>query len=195
MKFQFTPARGGRHEDQDGLQPFHVSIHARAWRATAVRFFSSLMASFNSRPRVAGDVRRPADRTFVVVSIHARAWRATVSHGGKYESGVFQFTPARGGRPGVARRQRQADDVSIHARAWRATVEPLLPDDVPEVSIHARAWRATVIASPLLLWRAFQFTPARGGRPKRSGASSSIARVSIHARAWRATHTASPCFS
>ena len=32
------------------------------------------------------------------------------------------------------------------------------------VSIHARAWRATLRIRRTVIWRWFQFTPARGGR-------------------------------
>ncbi len=76
--FQFTPARGGRHPTSrilmrsprfnsrprvagDGRttplpRTNKVSIHARAWRATAAHLSTSTSCSgFNSRPRVAGD--------------------------------------------------------------------------------------------------------------------------------------------
>ena len=78
---------------------------------------------------------------------------------------MFQFTPARGGRPRGVRtvvaggrfnsRPRVAGDrkhyvigiapqlVSIHARAWRATFAHVSAVDPVFVSIHARAWRAT----------------------------------------------------
>ena len=97
--FQFTPARGGRpahlpisasfssfnsrpHVAGDPRssatpRPWPVSIHARTWRATALRL-----------------VARPLND----VSIHARTWRATFNDQSKNDDSMFQFTPARGGR-------------------------------------------------------------------------------------------------
>ncbi len=125
---------------------------------------------FNSRPRVAGD----------------RVFR---ENGAYYD--VFQFTPARGGRPrhhggvvgveGVsihARAWRAThaevdalahDHVSIHARAWRATLSPFVSSCSTFVSIHARAWRATRGSCAERSPGMFQFTPARGGRRQRGG--------------------------
>ena len=101
LKFQFTPARGGRPAQQRRDDyAIRVSIHARAWRATAAficphgvnvfqftparggrpqsRRLRVAASGFNSRPRVAGD---PLTALFPAplrdVSIHARAWRAT----------------------------------------------------------------------------------------------------------------------
>ena len=148
-KFQFTPARSGR--PSHGLSfppPFVVPIHARAKRAT------SRKARRNWRPKV--------------VPIHARAKRATSQC---LTSGVpprlFQFTPARSGRPrhprhhrartaGSNSRPREAGDgarvhlghmrdvVPIHARAKRATAGSLsrVIKNLA-VPIHARAKRAT----------------------------------------------------
>ncbi len=76
--FQFTPARGGRLDCRQRLKP---------------------RRRFNSRPRVAGDLRAFAARNHALsVSIHARAWRATVAFAASPPESVFQFTPARGGR-------------------------------------------------------------------------------------------------
>ena len=186
--FQFTPARGGRLTWREIEFEILVSIHARAWRATAIqrentsatlfqftparggrrtsrrappasRSFNSRPRvagdldgcakgragkCFNSRPRVAGDLLRLRNGIETLVSIHARAWRAT-----------------RPVRVGVLE-----PPVSIHARAWRAT--PSRPRDAcaRRVSIHARAWRATWrTAANAGSFSSFQFTPARGGRP------------------------------
>ena len=66
--FQSTPAHGGRHlakltkTDQQ-----IVSIHARAWRATATEPWTiSPQDCFNPRPRMAGDARRQARCEFRV---------------------------------------------------------------------------------------------------------------------------------
>ena len=107
-------------------------------------------------------------------------------HGGHCETTqAFQFTPARGGRPACSL-ACAGRTVSIHARAWRATTRKLLSrraccfnsrprvaGDTPGMAARGRG--------------AFQFTPARGGRPERAAASLCGHGVSIHARAWRAT--------
>ena len=125
---------------------------------------------FNSRPRVAGDLKKAFFAyTRNVVSIHARAWRATVPSKMMYLCPSFQFTPARGGRLGAAnthngqflfqftparggRREVEAElraqIVSIHARAWRATQGATGAQGPKGVSIHARAWRATSLPPP-----------------------------------------------
>ncbi len=54
---------------------------------------------FNSRPHVAGDVLARLLPFPLGVSIHARTWRATLMIASSTSGGVFQFTPARGGRP------------------------------------------------------------------------------------------------
>ncbi len=187
------------------------------------------MARFNSRPRVAGDRFLDPLHPPRSVSIHARAWRATWSPGGRTSRGrfnsrprvagdilglavraegiVFQFTPARGGRPfaetmrsplsGFNSRPRVAgdrissDDVLAvlfqftPARGGRQCPRPI-GRRWKYVSIHARAWRATRYQSYTSLEREFQFTPARGGRPKEL-LEVWTRGVSIHARAWRAT--------
>ena len=164
--FQFTPARGGRHNSAGASDLGLVSIHARAWRATPPRRTRRAWSSgFNSRPRVAGDRnRRVVDRRHDV-SIHARAWRATCI------SPVCRTRRSFNSRPRVAGdllsiyRMAKTHTVSIHARAWRATRHARGLRDRAGVSIHARAWRATRSAA----------------KSPRSTA------VSIHARAWRAT--------
>ncbi len=145
-----------------------VSIHARAWRATHEGVLRiSRPNSFNSRPRMAGDVRCgcPCCR---ICSFNSRPRVAGDSMMGTI--GVarrqFQFTPACGGRHftnaiGVVcfcfnSRPRVAGDVTAIADAA-----------VRAVSIHARVWRATPISSSLGLPSRFQFTPACGGRQKR----------------------------
>ena len=163
-----------------------VSIHARAWRATvaasasfAVLVFQFTPArggrrasasrtnkhwSFNSRPRVAGDIHPPTNPLGKQVSIHARAWRATQSPRKTMSRNGFQFTPARGGRPIV---------LGFRHLPFQFQFTP------------ARGGRLRTLPR-FSTGNTFQFTPARGGRPRREASSSSI-RVSIHARAWRAT--------
>ena len=153
------------HQASDDRNPCTVSIHARAWRATLLRWsYPPVNLCFNSRPRVAGDLKAWIATAGYTVSIHARAWRATVVTTKVTLVTVFQFTPARGGRHAGASgrscksrfnsRPRVAGDdelasgnpmlvVSIHARAWRATYLPAIPPGQQQVSIHARAWRAT----------------------------------------------------
>ncbi len=106
---------------------------------------SLIRHSFNSRPRVAGDSKQPGTWANRNVSIHARAWRAT--------------HPVRG--------RLRRHQVSIHARAWRATLGQQGGAQLRPVSIHARAWRATRPRGTATCTPTFQFTPARGGRPRR----------------------------
>ena len=192
--FQFTPARGGRPKPSQNQPRRQVSIHARAWRATAaMRRATQLITRFNSRPRVAGDSSRRNVCSVKSVSIHARAWRATYHSISLMPIVEFQFTPARGGRPTQTILIPKSRLVSIHARAWRATEvcaarregsgfnsRPRVAGDFAadadwlksQVSIHARAWRATAGVIN----------------------TSFLTEVSIHARAWRAT-TAVFCFA
>ncbi len=142
VRFQLTPARGGRlcreRIIRDGQVSTHararratffsctpsspkiVSTHARARRATGSSEVSKGPDSFNSRPRAAGDQGMPAT---------CRANR-------------FQLTPARGGRPGGVQLAGTVF-VSTHARARRATPESDDESSGIEVSTHARARRAT----------------------------------------------------
>ena len=165
-RFQFTPARGGRpylgfRAIKGGIVSIHararratgqadrqqrtsnVSIHARARRATIDARWNAYCASFNSRPREAGDPRGHSSSIWRSVSIHARARRATRVrrahcarrrfnsrpreagdfHGRRFAERVelFQFTPARGGRPDGLSIRMSMSIVSIHARARRAT--------------------------------------------------------------------------
>ncbi len=140
--FQFTPARGGRRRGRahlhrgDGfnsrprvagdagvgrpVRHLAVSIHARAWRATAKEWRGGILETFQFTPARGGRpiAACPAIDT-MLVSIHARAWRATsepaeADAARRFNSRprvagdcvrsretlplVFQFTPARGGR-------------------------------------------------------------------------------------------------
>ena len=158
-----------------------VSIHARAWRATASPSLRYCDNEFQFTPAHGGrqlvDDAIPAG----VVSIHARAWRAT------------RFLWRVCGCP----------HVSIHARAWRATgvvcgqPEPPWFQFTPAHGGRLVSLKASTVPvmfqftpahggrpAPVSVSRysfVFQFTPAHGGRPSRAAA------VSIHARAWRAT--------
>jgi len=122
LRFQSTPARGGRPAALDGL---------------------AAEVCFNPRPRAAGDFRDLQHENDQIVSIHARARRATDGLGCMLAGFGFQSTPARGGRrllvgaadfhdafqstPARGGRLRLFGDpfqcliVSIHARARRAT--------------------------------------------------------------------------
>ena len=207
-----------------------VSIHARAWRATvaasasfAVLVFQFTPArggrrasasrtnkhwSFNSRPRVAGDIHPPTNPLGKQVSIHARAWRATSAlhefsnvsrfqftpaRGGRRWAGVvvlilewFQFTPARGGRLGHFPRFRPFRCFNSRPRvAGDMGGEHVSLNQ--DVSIHARAWRATRHAQRRVrhLVVSIHARAWRATRPCRQLVQRRV--VSIHARAWRAT--------
>ena len=120
--FNSRPRMAGDRSAPSLILPHaHVSIGARAWRATPpstsprkwtmFQFAPAhggrlrqtrrrvILPSFNSRPRMAGDIPRRRRQRRDHVSIRARAWRAT-----REES-----------------RRWMLHDVSIRARAWRAT--------------------------------------------------------------------------
>ena len=129
-----------------------VSIHARAWRAT----------------RGGMRLQRRAP-----VSMHARAWRATATSAERRTvSMVFQFTPARGGRPcNMARRRKRRQGFNSRPRV--AGDQLNRTNDFDAVM--------------------FQFTPARGGRRAAMHTPTRAQIVSIHARAWRATQSHGTC--
>jgi hypothetical protein len=170
IKFQSTPAHGGRRDLGEGELAAHdVSIHARAWRATRHLGAGQLVAPY--------------------VSIHARAWRATTLGGdGILLNKLFQSTPALGGRrfrmAAAMRysacfnpRPRMAGDLCHVAGQGNVQWFQSTPahggrhsggqrfTGRPPVSIHARAWRATVEQAVLFAHtEPFQSTPAHGGR-------------------------------
>ncbi len=213
VRFNSRPRVAGDTGARNGRQPEIVSIHARAWRATPrdLHHAGGLPVSIHARAwRATGDTRRATHPAHV--SIHARAWRATLrcaraarARRGfnsrprvagdtalkpSFPNAPFQFTPARGGRPGKLRawcargrfnsRPRVAGDELCRKRAERARWFQFTParggrlrvrlrqKRVLAVSIHARAWRATLVFADY----------------------SGSLQVSIHARAWRATHAA-----
>ena len=100
-EFQSTPARGGRHHrSADCAVHAWVSIHARTRRATAAVWSVVTSQLFQSTPARGG---RPT----------ARRKSAPASK--------FQSTPARGGRQGLRRSRQGGTGFSIHARTRRAT--------------------------------------------------------------------------
>ncbi len=209
--FQFTPARGGRHDigarrvAWNGFNS-RPRVAGDVWYgrrsvfggmfqftpARGGRHFKGQptwqLPSFNSRPRVAGDY----DVTYTVKGEQCFNSRPRVAGDllrfskSRYFIG-FQFTPARGGRLAARFPRLPIWDVSIHARAWRATFGGDMNDGnamfqfTPARGGRPRFPLGTSHASM------FQFTPARGGRRQVPLVERVDLRVSIHARAWRAT--------
>ena len=166
VSFQFTPAHGGRPDNDDAgrahaqfqFTPAHGGRQPGDEEAAVAAAFQFTPAH-GGRPQAVAGLRRHGQ-----VSIHARAWRATfrawyrISIFSRFNSRprmagdsmafshclirLFQFTPAHGGRRITNPRS-----------------------NVVAVSIHARAWRATngMTANPARTIK-FQFTPAHGGR-------------------------------
>ena len=91
VRFQSTPNLAERCA---------VSIHARAWRATSsAQQISGILASFNPRPRMAGDLRAKSKTATLT------EFQSTPAHGGRHapeadadNTWEFQSTPAHGGR-------------------------------------------------------------------------------------------------
>ena len=170
-----------------------VSIHARTWRATAWSISTICPCRFNSRPHVAGDMggKLAQPRVIVFQFTPARGGRL-LGHALEELGASFQFTPARGGRPAAASMRTLSKVVSIHARTWRATRCRTRAsrrcrrfNSRPHVAGDCAAGRTdprrdcfnsrphvagddvmTILVAPR---SAFQFTPARGGRPLKSG--------------------------
>ena len=166
IEFQFTPARGGRRKAVINSvgQPF-VSIHARAWRATSGygRFLPRAHVSIHARAwRATRGCSTSCARGRV--SIHARAWRATCVFLARRIKNMFQFTPARGGRPVRRDRSRRRKMFQFTPERGGRPAWFLSTTSQQGVSIHARAWRATSV-------RAFTRThpPCFNSRPRVAG--------------------------
>ena len=211
--FQSTRPRGARPGHASGpAAPGHVSIHAPAWGATALRTPPPFVrACFNPRARVGRDDHSiPTLAGHVPVSIHAPAWGATRSKPASADqSGVSIHAPAWGAtQPHLV--PVNTTDVSIHAPAWGATPGSRGLHPVRPVSIHAPAWGATFCTPDQppsgpsfnprarvgrdtaffvssLRWCVFQSTRPRGARQPVQPARQQPTMVSIHAPAWGAT--------
>ena len=98
-RFQFTRARGARHEPDGTLYMALVSIHARTGRATLV-FVAAAQSERAFQFTRARGARLVCERVrrSRVVSIHARTGRATIQQTRTPTAGKFQFTRARGAR-------------------------------------------------------------------------------------------------
>ncbi len=164
--FQFTRARGARPPAATpAASPSTVSIHARTGRATG-----------------AGNVLL----VVVGVSIHARTGRAT-SRGGRGASPAwFQFTRARGARPGRFRRMVHAADVSIHARTGRATTGRRRTSIFRSFNSRAHGARDLTWTRDPGPGPGFN-SRAHGARDSSSQSGGMELEVSIHARTGRAT--------
>ena len=102
IRFQFTPARGGR--PAQSLDVWHLA----QFQFTPAR---------GGRQKVHGD-NSMTPRFQFTPARGGRPLRA----GAPIRSLTFQFTPARGGRPHRIEAAASLVNVSIHARAWRATM-------------------------------------------------------------------------
>ena len=98
-EFQLTPPHGGRRGRRPGQDGRSVSTHAPAWGATSRPPPALAPASFNSRPRMGGDM---ASST---MSCGMRRFNSRPRMGGDDQSSphapyfLFQLTPPHGGRP------------------------------------------------------------------------------------------------
>ncbi len=229
--FNPRPRVGGDSVAPGPIPPGCVSIHAPAWGATAwemrklfqLMFQSTpprggrlrsctrcfVLACFNPRPRVGGDLCPSYICVSRRVSIHAPAWGATRGRHPLGAGSGFQSTPPRGGRqhnsccngrphrfnprPRVGgdytmgRRQVVGSRVSIHAPAWGATeIGGWVVRTYVFQSTPPRGGRPGSCEHSMHIER-FQSTPPRGGRPIRDCNGRRVLLVSIHAPAWGAT--------
>ena len=98
--FQFTPLReGGQHAPPVHHAPRH----------------------FNSRPSARGDLYYPPFGVMQLISIHAPPRGATNLRNSLGQTGQFQFTPLREGRPEDFTKTFEALPISIHAPPRGAT--------------------------------------------------------------------------
>ncbi len=146
-KFQSAPAHGGRFSGAMGNVsiPFMFqSAPAHGGRSNARRA-NYRVASFNPRPRMAGDIRPRRSATVnLIVSIRARAWRAMCCCGEECKPpNLFQSAPAHGGR--WAPNKKSCDQYQ------RFNPRPRMAGDVVD-----RGW---IFAGDV-----FQSAPAHGGR-------------------------------
>ena len=185
--FQFTPARGGRHSSRDG---------------------GPAMMGFNSRPRVAGDVRLPRLRADERVSIHARAWRATPPPAWHSRTRRFNSRPRVAGDlaqlvydtvpRGFNSRPRVAGDIAYISHGKNAhsfNSRPRVAGDTNVIrnvdssggfNSRPRVAGDTPTESKVTIAVCFNSRPRVAGDWRVPGPCSR-SRVSIHARAWRAT--------
>ncbi len=189
-QFQSTPACGERlYFAHLSLVSSIVSIHARVWRATGLRWIAVQDSGVSIHARVWRATGKSAFSQSGAhpVSIHARVWRATVE----------------------LNSIKREISVSIHARVWRATLSLTVRFAAfacfnPRPRVASDPGRGT--DAPMLAM--FQSTPACGERrspqgrvrldrcfnPRPRVASdvftdclTGAVHVSIHARVWRAT--------
>ena len=168
-------------------QPYYVSIHALARRATRNQLPDGILCfGFNSRPRAEGDVSLDDFEEVVNVSIHALARRATINNerlfffsscfnsrpraegdglGYLYSRTpiLFQFTPSRGGRRRNLRQATESEEVSIHALARRATFP-----NVRKVSFLCFNSRPRAEGDCILFFRVLSFQ-SFNSRPRAEG--------------------------
>ena len=140
-RFQFTPARGGRH-------------------LLSLRLARCLLFQFT--PARGGRPWRSGQTDMRGVSIHARAWRATLRVRAVLFCLGFQFTPARGGRRHASVSSFSFAFQFTPARGGRRRAGPAISD---RRCFNSRPRVAGDDKPKFLMQGAkFQFTPARGGR-------------------------------
>ena len=193
-RFQFTRARGARRGTSRPLPCRPSSFNSRAHGARdRQRVQAHRRQGVSIHARTGRATRRgPVHVGGRGVSIHARTGRATFRHSSADAMNLqFQFTRARGARPGRPARNAGCR-VSIHARTGRATNTIFCrPQHARFQFTRARgarrngSWRTSPGSS-------FN-SRAHGARDPRSAPGSEAGAVSIHARTGRAT-SGHPCF-
>ena len=190
-----------------------VSIHARAWRATAALASNCLRALFQSTPAHGGRLATTSRIVSPMASFNPRPRMAGDSFGLASQSRQVCFNPRprMAGDQSGSRRAHGNHDVSIHARAWRATF--VLAPHHCRPCFNPRPRMAGDPHSPAYDLGRYCFNPrprmagdnsdrfARpqhgsfNPRPRMAGDETknrhgAVLGVSIHARAWRATRIA-----
>ena len=181
--------RGARHQ---GRAPkgrvSHISIHAPAWGATAIRPHLSLLVQISIHaPAWGATFRLLCAPSLIDISIHAPAWGATpVADPSCAQHRISIHAPAWGAtnpfEPFI-----HETEISIHAPAWGATRPSSAQSPRPFISIHAPAWGATCCGCIGYQSLAISIHAPAWGATVFIFRQHPVCRISIHAPAWGAT--------
>ena len=151
-----------------------------------------MILGFNSRPHVEGN-------TYANLQAIAKSFQFTPSRGGRpglaqrrVVVAMFQFTPSRGGRPNQKNLEQQQRKFQFTPS--RGGRHVMITCFTFQFSFNSRPHvEGDGLARVRCASSQFQFTPSRGGRPRSRASRARAPGVSIHALTWRATPYAAAC--
>ena len=167
--FQFTPLREGRPLPFcvlfSCLLYFNSRPSARGDRKHGASPIKPGMTDFNSRPSARGDQPALHDLDVIIFQFTPlREGRRGVAHALNHEVVVFQFTPLREGRHHDNQHQHRPQAISIHAPPRGATLPFCVLFSCLLYFNSRPSARGDTAVSPEPSSKAFQFTPLREGR-------------------------------